>query len=772
LFSSAADFDPINSSALSQKQQHLFKSLRTAFADAIHHQPPPAPPTLFKQPPPGSHTEGKDDLAFDKVFPIYSTQVKVVLHVHPSVKSSGSETPPCLTVDRRRKQVGLIDPNLSQTISATQRRAGVGAPKFFSLDAVFTEEDSLAELCSFALTDIVQAVVNGCDGCLISLGSGNSYKPHISTAATTTTTTTATITTMIGEDKRGPIGFGLLPCAIAWLFRLISEQKERTGARFSVRVSAVELVGEDESLRDLLTSAAQASDAAGANAPSVYLREDPISGMQLENQSELRAPTAEKAAFFLDCALAAQTHQTCPEISSADIDESGPGESEQSVPRAEVPSHLFFTLHVYQYRVEKSGCGSGVAGGRSRLHLIDLHNSRLGKEQNVTVDDAPQTADDHGPVAGKPEVQDTQAIPRQTTTNALTTSAIQSVILALINGQRHLPHRDSKLTQLLREAMGSVTCQTCLVVQTTSSAAQHAETLQMLQFTHKVQRLRRRRALVPKGSAISQAWCHDYNGQNVQHSFIGTNPNNTSSEDSSSCDSFALRRATRLRMHMGLRAAVRRSGLSKGIGSRHKPGGTTSSELDYTSSSEQSCDTVIFLGRHNGTDTHLGGARSSRTRMAQIVSGSVPEAQSDHSDNEKQTQHASGVGGDQKSTGSVEHPDLADSKPHTGRTHRRGSVPSADNSGPRGPDVKKTLPRTNAHAWPRAAARNAVEILSTQKEQWIDGPKANFKPVKSSESGTAQPELAVDQTNRPNMVDKVCTNCSVLALKHCTACYK
>lgn len=62
---------------------------------------------------------------------------------------------------------------------------------------------------------------------------------------------------MIGSDKKSSVGYGLLPCAIAWLFRLIAEQKERTGARFSVRVSAVELAGHDEILRDLLTTAAQ-----------------------------------------------------------------------------------------------------------------------------------------------------------------------------------------------------------------------------------------------------------------------------------------------------------------------------------------------------------------------------------------------------------------------------------------------------------------------------------------------------------------------------------
>lgn len=45
---------------------------------------------------------------------------------------------------------------------------------------------------------------------------------------------------------------GLIPTAIGWLFRGIAEQKNKTGARFSVRVSAVEVAGPTEVLRDLL----------------------------------------------------------------------------------------------------------------------------------------------------------------------------------------------------------------------------------------------------------------------------------------------------------------------------------------------------------------------------------------------------------------------------------------------------------------------------------------------------------------------------------------
>lgn len=56
---------------------------------------------------------------------------------------------------------------------------------------------------------------------------------------------------MIGGDD-SPQTIGAIPSAIAWLFKLINEKKERTSTRFSVRVSAVEVHGKQEHLRDLL----------------------------------------------------------------------------------------------------------------------------------------------------------------------------------------------------------------------------------------------------------------------------------------------------------------------------------------------------------------------------------------------------------------------------------------------------------------------------------------------------------------------------------------
>lgn len=67
--------------------------------------------------------------------------------------------------------------------------------------------------------------------------------------------------------------------------------------------------------------------------PAVYLRDDPLFGsLQLQQHSELRAPTAERAAFYLDAAVAGRQ-------------------------REDGDAHMLYTLHVYQYSVAGKGGG-------------------------------------------------------------------------------------------------------------------------------------------------------------------------------------------------------------------------------------------------------------------------------------------------------------------------------------------------------------------------------------------------------------------------------
>ncbi|MEQ2207838.1 hypothetical protein XENOCAPTIV_019477, partial [Xenoophorus captivus] len=91
--------------------------------------------------------------------------------------------------------------------------------------------------------------------------------------------------TMIGRDCSTQ-SLGVAPTAISWLFKVIEERREKSGARFSVRVSAVEISGREETLTDLLaelsSSAGSQQEAPGA---AVSLREDPVCGSQVHRNT-------------------------------------------------------------------------------------------------------------------------------------------------------------------------------------------------------------------------------------------------------------------------------------------------------------------------------------------------------------------------------------------------------------------------------------------------------------------------------------------------------
>ncbi|XP_078418616.1 kinesin-like protein KIF26A isoform X2 [Cetorhinus maximus] len=464
------------------QHSHELSNSRTNFSGILQVSPPPAPPCLLR-----AVCKVKDNPGIGKV--------KVMVRICPSQGANDtSESMSFLKVDSRKKQITLYDPSVSGHFSSAHRRTAVAAPKMFAFDAVFTQDASQAEVCSGTVAEVIQSVVNGADGCIFCFG-------HVQLGKTYT---------MIGKDNSMQ-NLGVIPCAISWLFKLINERKEKTGTRFSVRVSAVEIWGKDENLRDLLSEVATGSLQDGQS-PGVYLREDPICGTQLQNQSELRAPTAEKAAYFLDAAIASRR------TSRPDCDE----EERRN-------SHMLFTLHIYQYRMEKSGKG-GMSGGRSRLHLVDL-----GSCEKVLS----KSRDGGGGLC-------------------LSLSALGNVILALVNGAKHVPYKDSKLTMLLRESLGNINCRTTMITHISDSPANYAETLTSIQLAARIHRMRKKKSKYASSSSGGE----------------------------SSCEEGRIRRPPHLRPFHSRTTALDPNLPVLGI----------ASDPDYSSSSEQSCDTVIYVG--------------------------------------------------------------------------------------------------------------------------------------------------------------------------------
>uniref|UniRef100_A0A673NB03 Kinesin-like protein KIF26A n=1 Tax=Sinocyclocheilus rhinocerous TaxID=307959 RepID=A0A673NB03_9TELE len=441
------------------------------FSAALQLSPPPVPPCLLR-----AGSKVKDSPGMGKV--------KVMVRICPAKGSRDtSESMSFLKVDAHKKQLTFCEPpTCTRSTSAT-------APKMFTFDAVFTQDASQAEVCSGTVAEVIQSVVNGADGCIFCFGQANLGKSY----------------TMIGRDSSTQ-SLGVAPCAISWLFKLIEERKEKAGTRFSIRVSAVEICGREEVLQDLLAdfSTGTSQDSQGAG---ISLREDPVCGSQLQNQSELRAYSAERAAFFLDAALAARS------TSRSDCKD----EDRRN-------SHMLFTLHIAQYRMEKS-TKTGMSGSRSRLHLLDLGSCES---------DLSQTRD-----GGRGQ--------------CLSLGALGNVILALANGAKHVPYRDCKLTMLLRESLGNINCRTTMITHISDSPTNYAESLTTVQLASRIHRMRKKKSKYASSSSGGE----------------------------SSCEEGHIRR---------------RPFYPRTVALDPDHPAMLSSDPDYSSSSEHSCDTVIYVG--------------------------------------------------------------------------------------------------------------------------------------------------------------------------------
>ncbi|XP_067623434.1 kinesin-like protein CG14535 [Eurosta solidaginis] len=367
------------------------------FCGALQRAPPPMPPGLARR------LANKENYGLGKV--------KVMLRV--SDAHNDTENPHFMTVDKKKRQVTLTDPSAANAVAAlTSQERGpmVAAPKMFAFDSLFTSEDQQSDICASALSEVIPAVLEGSDGCLLTIGYPNSGQPK----------------TMLG-GVNPPTELGAIPCAISWLYKGINERRQKSGARFSVRVSAlsVSATKPDSSSKDLLAAHATESD----DSPGVYLRDDFLGG-----PTELRAPTAERAALFLDAALAGR-------------------------PQGGLEPAMIFTLHVYQYSLSRKG---GVAGGRSRLHLIDL-----------------------GGCANR--------------NGGLPLSGIGNILLAILSGQRHPPNKDHPLTPLLKDCLAPLTCHVAIMAHVMHTQS-HTDALTTIQLASRIHRMRRRKHRFPMPS--------------------------------------------------------------------------------------------------------------------------------------------------------------------------------------------------------------------------------------------------------------------------------
>lgn len=72
-------------------------------------------------------------------------------------------------------------------------------------------------------------------------------------------------------------------------------------------------------------------------------------------------------------------------------------------------------------------------------------------------------------------------------------SGVGNILLAIFNGQKHLPYKEHKLTQLLKDCLGSLTCHAAMIAHVSPSAQNYSDTLTTVQLASRIHRMRRRR---------------------------------------------------------------------------------------------------------------------------------------------------------------------------------------------------------------------------------------------------------------------------------------
>jgi len=114
-----------------------------------------------------------------------------------------------------------------------------------------------SDVCASALSEVIPAVLEGSDGCLLAMGYPATGQPQ---------TVLGEVGGSVGGSvSGGACSLGAAPCAIAWLYKGIQERRQKSGARFSVRVSAVGVSATkpDAPSQDLLISHAAGKHMAG-----------------------------------------------------------------------------------------------------------------------------------------------------------------------------------------------------------------------------------------------------------------------------------------------------------------------------------------------------------------------------------------------------------------------------------------------------------------------------------------------------------------------------
>jgi len=232
---------------------------------------------------------------------------------------------------------------------------------------------------------------------------------------------------------------GVIPRAVGHIFKYLNGLGGVN--EFTVKCSFLELYNEE--ITDLLASEAEGSPAA----KKVRIMEDPRAGVVMQGLEEPIVKTAGDIYALLDTGNARRRT------------------AETLLNKQSSRSHSVFIVTVSVREVLAEGEEVIRVG---KLYLVDLAGS-----ENITrsgADRVDQRAKEAGNI-----------------NKSLLT--LGRVITALVEGQGHVPYRDSKLTRLLRDSLGGRT-KTCIIATIAPTVQCQEETMSTLEYAHRAKNIK------------------------------------------------------------------------------------------------------------------------------------------------------------------------------------------------------------------------------------------------------------------------------------------
>ena len=313
------------------------------------------------------------------------------------------------------------------SIARPANASGKG-PLSFAYDHVCDETSTQREIFDLVGASVVDGVVDGYHGCILAYGQTGAGKTYSMQGMTGDGDDDAVGSfgdrgddddvVMMDEDAKDAASgdldgahAGLIPRVLKRLFKRVDDERAAAAqaggdAVFEVKCSYLEIY--NETLRDLLMSGEY-------DGPAPNIREDGKRGTFVENLLEERVVGAEQTyEAFLRGAANRRVGQTNMNADSS-------------------RSHSVFTISVTS--TSKADASATTTKKSALLHLVDL----AGSERQKSTD-----------AAGE-RLKEASAINKSL-------SALGNVIKALVDladgKERHVPYRDSKLTFLLKDALG------------------------------------------------------------------------------------------------------------------------------------------------------------------------------------------------------------------------------------------------------------------------------------------------------------------------------